>query len=103
MKTNAEKCKQYKARVKKECLELYDSRCGVCGFSDPRALQIDHRQGDPDKADRAYGRGSTGLYIAILTGKRSKDDFQCLCANCNTIKKWESPNESSRRHNIYNV
>jgi hypothetical protein len=94
--TNAEYCKQYKAKIKAACLALYGSRCVICGFDDPRALQIDHKASHPTKRQGEYGRGSTGLYLAILNGKCPKDEYQCLCANHNCIKQADNPDESPR-------
>ena len=92
---NSEYCKAYKLRIKMKCLALYGSACARCGFTDIRALQIDHIHSNPAEAQGAYGRGSTGLYIAILNGKKAKGDYQCLCANCNWIKRSECPDEGT--------
>src|ERR1019366_5403389 len=95
-KSSAERCNRYKARVKRECFALYDSRCVRCGYDDARALQLDHVHSNPTEARGQYGRGSTGLYLAVLKGIKPQADYQCLCANCNMIKRLECPVESPR-------
>ncbi len=85
--------KDFRLRKKREVLALYGSVCARCGFCDERALQIDHIKGHPIKKANEYGRGGTGLYIAIINGAVPKEDYQCLCANCNWIKRYENSTE----------
>jgi len=94
---NADYGRKYKLAKKRAVLALYGSKCNRCGFSDERALQIDHVWGDPELPRNAYGRGSTGLYIKILQGSVPKEDYQCLCSNCNWIKRAESIVEHNTR------
>lgn len=98
MDNHASHCKKYKERIKRECFALYGSVCARCNFSDIRALQLDHDKVRPNRRRDEYGRGSTGLYIAILRGKENKEDYQCLCSNCNWIKRSETPSECDTRH-----
>lgn len=64
--------------------------CKKCGYSDARALQIDHVHGDGikerDKRKTVYAR--------IMRGEVDVSRYQLLCANCNWIKRWEN-NEGS--------
>lgn len=59
-------------------------RCGGCGWTDPRVLVIDHRNGDGAK----HRRHSTsyGYFREIIA---SPEDYQILCINCNHIKQLE--------------
>ena len=60
--------------------------CTLCGFDDPRALQIDH-VADDGYQKRQDGELGERLYrLVIQTGGTG---FQILCANCNWIKKAE--------------
>lgn len=61
--------------------------CGRCGFSDSRALQIDHIDGC-GAASRKQ-RQHTRLYLDIVRG-RNTVPVQVLCANCNWIKRHEN-------------
>jgi hypothetical protein len=60
--------------------------CVHCGFSDIRALQIDHVNGGGCKEAR-LGLITTIKYKAVMTDKTGK--YQLLCANCNWIKNHE--------------
>lgn len=78
----------WRDEVKRKVFALYGSKCAICGFSDPRALQIDHINGMQGKS-RSFRRSGAQLYSAILQGKVPKEECQCLCANCNWIKRFE--------------
>lgn len=64
-----------------------DPRCARCGFSDVRALQIDHI--DSDGSSHRKDRQHTCIYLDIARG-RNTTPVQILCANCNWIKRHES-------------
>src|SRR5208282_113856 len=82
-KTGRKDVKSYMTR--EECLTLLGGRCKRCGFSDYRALQIDH----------VYGGGSndtdikTSNFYKIVVQNIGKK-YQLLCANCNWIKRCEN-------------
>lgn len=57
--------------------------CARCGFSDIRALQIDHVAGNGADERREIGNGVRYLKKVI----KSSGDYQVLCANCNLIKR----------------
>ena len=59
--------------------------CVKCGFSDIRALQIDHINGGGSKHKRSCS-GSHEYYKTMIV---YPEDYQLLCANCNQIKKCE--------------
>lgn len=63
-------------------------KCVRCGFSDARALQFDHVNGD-GWIDRLLKVNKAGLvyHQAIIDDKEGR--FQLLCANCNWIKREE--------------
>lgn len=63
--------------------------CVRCGFSDYRALQIDHKHGGGIHEHRALHRSA--FYKRV---REHPEDYQILCANCNWIKRWEE-NETS--------
>ncbi len=84
-----------KARAKRvreirlSIIEKLGNKCAKCGFSDIRALQIDHIKGDGAKERKEAG-GSVGIYYRIikLSDKQMKSKYQILCANCNWIKRY---------------
>lgn len=83
---------KYNARFKAWLMELRHKAfaalggavCKQCGFSDVRALQIDHIVGGQGRKDRA--QYSTPIFYRHVIEEGS-NKFQVLCANCNTIKK----------------
>jgi hypothetical protein len=72
-------------RSKDKVIAAYGGCCAKCGFSDWRALCIDHVNGgggrDPDKARKRWKRIADENYPPI---------YQVLCANCNMIKMHEN-------------
>lgn len=74
------------AHQRQRVFEILGSACVRCGFSDPRALQVDHRNGGGAE-ERRKVHGSPGVYRRILAGHAA--DYQILCANCNWIKRYE--------------
>ena len=76
-------------------LNKYGNSCIKCGFSDYRALQIDHVNGGGGKEIKKFKvRGE--YYQHLLTDKTN--NYQLLCANCNQIKKCENyENANDRR------
>jgi hypothetical protein len=73
--------------IHKQCIAKLGNKCANCGFDDIRALQIDHINGGGKKEIMKYQkyynwRKYYRMVLADTTGK-----YQCLCANCNWIKK----------------
>jgi hypothetical protein len=66
-------------------LEKLGGRCAGCGFSDHRALQIDHINSD-GAAHRKASKG--GRYRRELSAAAG-ESVQVLCANCHAIKTYE--------------
>ena len=67
--------------------KLLGGKCVRCGFSDWRALQIDHIQGGG--SEHYQKRKTIGVLKDILTDPASRSKYQLLCANCNWIKRFE--------------
>lgn len=91
--------KQVKVRLaenRQKVLDLFGDKCVHCGYDfDWRAFQIDHINSD-GSVDRAIGLTGNRLHrhILQLSDEERRAKYQLLCANCNTIKKFEN-NESS--------
>lgn len=76
-----------KARLKDCVFAVYGRTCVLCGFSDVRALTLDHtlNNGAQERAER----GERGVYRrALLTENRG--EYQTLCMNCQFIKRHEA-------------
>jgi hypothetical protein len=75
-------------RLHLEVIAHLGSKCKVCGFSDWRALQIDHVNGGGSKQLRS-GESFVRYYRRVLQTVPG-EDFQLLCANHNWIKRYEN-------------
>jgi hypothetical protein len=74
---------QYRQKLRQQILNLLGNKCAKCGFSDPRALQIDHIEGGG--YSKRQGISVDNQYRHIIKSKG--EGYQLLCANCNQIKK----------------
>jgi hypothetical protein len=80
-----------KQRKKIEIHSLLGSICIKCGFTDIRALQIDHINGGGHIERKEYPTNPKKYYSNILTSIKNKEGkYQLLCANCNWIKRFEN-------------
>ena len=93
--------KASRMRLKDKCFTLFGSVCKRCGFSDARALQVDHINGAKEGRTATYRSGAK-LYSAILRGDKDKTLFQLLCANCNWIKRDEAHEHNHLTKNYSN-
>lgn len=84
-KQHPDQNKLYYHKVKARMLEKLGGVCARCGFSDPRALQLDHVNGGGVKEARALG-----TFRMYRKAVRDPTGYQLLCANCNSIKRWEN-------------
>jgi len=65
--------------------------CVHCGFSDIRAIQIDHINGDGSEQLKEFGSNREIMMTYYLKHlDQAKEDLQILCANCNWIKRDEN-------------
>ena len=78
--------KRHLDRRRDEAIAFLGGVCLRCGFSDPRALQIDHINSDGGEERRRFKHSRSKLFREVLAGK---PHYQLLCANCNQIKKHE--------------
>lgn len=78
-------------KLRREIFEILGSRCTRCGFSDVRAIQVDHINGGGRKEIASFGNQIYRYYKYLLSYLKedNKNKYQLLCANCNLIKAWE--------------
>ena len=91
-------------RLKLQVLGHYSPSltCAHCGFSDVRALSIDHIQGGGGKHTKEI-HASGGSFYRWLSRNNYPSGYQVLCMNCQWIKRVEkgetrkslAPTESS--------
>ena len=80
-----------KQRKKIEIHTMLGSVCVKCGFTDSRALQIDHIFGGGYTERKLYPTNPKKYYSNILMSiKNNEHKYQLLCANCNWIKRYEN-------------
>jgi len=87
--------RRHAARTRAALLDLYGHCCAVCGFSDKRALTLDHKKNNGNEERRQIGE--RGVYRKALV-ERSTDDYQILCMNCQFIKHVESKTNVQPQH-----
>lgn len=80
--------RERKQNLRQKVFEKLGNKCVRCGFSDSRALQIDHVYGHGIKELKELGSGSLKFYNKVLAD--TKGNYQILCANCNWIKRCEN-------------
>jgi len=71
-------------KLKLKVMESYGGKCACCGESNIAFLSIDHILGD-GAAHRSKMPG-VNLYKWLRNNGFPKDNFQCLCMNCNFAK-----------------
>lgn len=74
--------------IRLEIVQLLGGVCKKCGFSDARALQIDHIQGGGNAERRDCPRYPF-LNKVLASIANGENLYQLLCANCNWIKRME--------------
>lgn len=78
----------WRRRLRERVIVFLGGKCCRCGFSDWRALQVDHvHGGGSSRKDRAYD-STPALYAKVLSD--TENNYQLLCANCNWIKRYEN-------------
>lgn len=79
-------------------------KCLRCGFTDERALQIDHVNGGGSKEHhRRQKNGAMWRRICLskyyrLVVNDTTGKYQLLCANCNWIKRTENGEMKGKNH-----
>lgn len=85
--------KKWANNLKEEVLAYYSNKnkpsCKRCGFSDIRALSIDHINGGGRKHFLQIKGGGTRIY-QWLRSHNYPEGYQVLCMNCQFIKKLEN-------------
>ncbi len=78
--------RQYFKDIRLLAVKALGGKCIRCGFTDTRALQIDHINGGGNKEAEKIGR----IKIYMKAIKNIDKEYQLLCANCNWIKLFEN-------------
>ena len=81
--------RKYYARVKEEVLRHYGNgwlACVVCGYTDDRALSIDHIDNNGAKERKGI---NPGRFYFNLRNQNYPEGYQTLCMNCQWVKEAE--------------
>jgi hypothetical protein len=91
----------HRVNVRKDIQSFFGSICCKCGFSDWRALQIDHINGG-GLHDPVSKGGKTWRFRKYIRDnpEEAKLKYQLLCANCNWIKRYEMNENSNNSKRI---
>jgi hypothetical protein len=84
-------------KLKIEVIAAYGNACACCGETILEFLTIDHKKNDGAQHRRSIGKG---FYRWLRKMGYPKDDFQCLCMNCQWGKKLNNgvcPHQEFRR------
>jgi len=86
---------EFNRLVRLAVIRLLGDKCCRCGFSDWRALQADHVIAST-RESRRYD--VYRLYLDVKKSIRENTNkYQCLCANCNWIKRYENNEHNPRK------
>lgn len=81
-----EQSRSAKRRLRQRILLHFGSKCVRCGFSDVRALTLDHKNNNG--ATERKQLGERGVYRRALLPEH-RHEYQILCMNCQFIKRAE--------------
>ena len=81
--------RKYTEQIKTEVINHYGGKCFYCNHIKIKSLTIDHIKGKGTK-HRKEMKFSGLQFYKWLKNNNYPDDFQCLCMNCQFIKREES-------------
>ena len=93
-----ERCVKSAHDIRDQIITALGGKCIKCGFADQRALQIDHVNGG-GHAERLLTTSRSSMYRNMLKDPEFLSKYQCLCANCNWIKRYENKEHGTGKAN----
>ena len=81
--------KRYRERVKLKVVDILGNKCNHCGYTDIRALEIDHINGGGKLARRLFGGELKEWLYFLKVPDELIQRFQILCRNCHKLKTIE--------------
>ena len=91
--------KEHHKKLRIHALSVLGGVCVICGFTDWRALQIDHINGDGYLDKKKGGRFNLVKHPELI----NKIKHQILCANCNFIKRYENQEHRKRGKDPFSI
>ena|SRR5208282_2185302 len=96
-----ERSKQKYREIRLQVIALYGRKCQCpwCDVTNPKYLQLDHKNNDGGKERKSLPATLRGGRFFELVLKQSKrDDLQLLCANCHQAKRYGGCTEEDHDH-----
>lgn len=81
---------KHKQKTKKIIFWYLGYRCSECGFSDTRALQLDHIKSNGSEERKRFASHTSYYQFYYNKPQMVFDNLRLLCANCNWIKAVEN-------------
>lgn len=86
--THRQRCRDYRAKLRKEILEAYGGKCVCCGETIPEFLALDHVNGGGNiHRKRDHLTAPAQLYRQVRD-QGFPDTYRLLCHNCNSAIAW---------------
>lgn len=99
---NQKRISKYQREIRQERLkfviDFFGGKCIRCGFSDIRALQMDHTLGR--NGEKRLGNIDSRYSFVKTFPEEAKVKYQLLCANCNFIKREENGEHRKSKANL---
>lgn len=80
-----------KQRLREQLFAMYGHVCAVCGFSDKRALTLDHINLNGNEERRMLGE--RGVWQRARDNYLP-DEYRTLCMNCQFIERHKNGNQN---------
>lgn len=90
--TNAERCREYRQRLKEKCVLLFGTRCQKCGREESEGVVLQFAHVRPTGLS-GPGRGFTHRYLDIL---RHRKRYRRWCEDCH--KEHDTENRQNQEH-----
>lgn len=87
----AAQSRKAKAKERESLFEMYGHCCVICGFTDKRALTLDHKLNNGNDERRRLGE--RGVYMRARKEYLPKE-YQIICMNCQFIKRVEDKRQN---------
>lgn len=92
-----ERSRLFRIAIRRSAIERLGGVCRCCGFSDQRALHIDHREPLLRRTTGRMRKDSYQTAREVLTMESPLLVFDLLCANCHQIKTRENGEHDGSR------
>ena len=75
--------RDYERRLREKVIKLLGGKCHYCDCNEFDALEINHKYGGGRKERPQNNRRGKSFYLAIIKGRRTKEDLELTCRVCN--------------------